>query len=199
MPFHIKAKVGEAIDKLLQASIIEKVEEGTPWVSPIVEVPKPNNEEVRLCIDMHQVNRAILRQQNSSVTIEDILFAVNGSRWFSKIYLKSAYHKIEMHPDSRNLTTFITHHGLWRYCRLNFRIFYASEIFQQTVADLLIGIPGVLNVVDDVLIHAETEEHDKQLLQTLQRFYDAGISLNEKGEYKVQKLLFNGHVISSEG
>ena len=52
---------------------------------------------------------------------------------------------------------------------------------------------------DDVLIHAETEEHDKQLLQTLQRFYDAGISLNEKGEYKVQKLLFNGHVISSEG
>ena len=149
MPFHIKAKVGEAIDKLLQASIIEKVEEGTPWVSPIVEVPKPNNEEVRLCIDMHQVNRAILRQQNSSVTIEDILFAVNGSRWFSKIYLKSAYHKIEMHPDSRYLTTFITHHGLWRYCRLNFRIFYASEIFQQTVADLLIGIPGVLNVVDN--------------------------------------------------
>ena len=61
-------------------------------------------------------------------------------------------------------------------------------------------VPGVLNVVDDVLTHAETEkEHDKQQLQTLQRFYDAGITLDKKGEYKVQKLLFNGHVISSEG
>ena len=75
----------------------------------------------------------------------------------------------------------------------------ASEIFQQTIADVLVGILGVLNVVDYVLIYAETAEvHDKQLLQTLQRFYDVGITLNEKGENKVQKLLYNGHVISSE-
>ena len=62
MPFHMRAKVEEAIGKLLQAGITEKFEGAAPWVSPIMVVPKPNNEKVRLCIDMRQVNRAILRQ-----------------------------------------------------------------------------------------------------------------------------------------
>ena len=55
---------------------------------------KANNEEVRLCIEMRQVNLVILRQRNPSPTIEDVLFAVNWSLWFGKIYLKSAYHQI---------------------------------------------------------------------------------------------------------
>ena len=94
-----------------------------------------------------------------------------------------------MHSDSRYLTTFITQYGLWRNFKLNFGIRCASEIFQQTIADLLVGKSGVVKVVDDVLIHADTEEeHDKQLLLTLQRFYDAGVMLNEKGEYNVKKI-----------
>ena len=40
-PFHLRDKVGEEIQKLLDEDIIEKVEgEPTPWVSPIVAVPK---------------------------------------------------------------------------------------------------------------------------------------------------------------
>jgi hypothetical protein len=201
IPFHMREKVETEIKKLLDWGVIEKAEGATPWVSPIVIIPKPNNtEEVRLCIDMRQVNKAILRQRNPSPTIEDVLFTVNGSRWFSKIDLKSAYHQLELHPESRHLTTFATHNGLYRYCRLNFGISCASEIFQQTMADLLRGIPGVINMVDDVLVHAETEEeHDKRLILTLQRLKESGLTLNDKGEYKVQKLLFSGHVLSSEG
>ena len=40
--------------------IIEPVEGPTPWVSPVVVVPK-QNDEIRLCVDMRRANEAIFR------------------------------------------------------------------------------------------------------------------------------------------
>ena len=51
--------------ELEEQDIIEKVpeNEGTPWVSPIVVVPKKNGE-VRICVDMRLANEAIQRTRH---------------------------------------------------------------------------------------------------------------------------------------
>ena len=60
--------------------------------------------------------------------------------------------------------------GLRRYERLNFGMSRASEVFQNTIREVLMGIPGVLNVSDDILIYAKSaEEHHQRLTTVLER------------------------------
>ena len=60
IPFHIRKQVELKLKEMENDDIIERVEGPTPWVSPIVVVPKPhNNDEIRSCVDMRQPNKAI--------------------------------------------------------------------------------------------------------------------------------------------
>eukprot|EP00795_Rhopilema_esculentum_P012135 gene12135-biopygen2287 len=62
IPFHIRQKVQDAVKELQRQDIIEPVPENqpTPWVSPIVAVPKKDGS-VRICVDMRMANQAIDR------------------------------------------------------------------------------------------------------------------------------------------
>ena len=51
----MRKQVKEQIKQLEEMDVIEKVEGPTPWVSPLVVVPKPSGN-VRLCVDMRQAN-----------------------------------------------------------------------------------------------------------------------------------------------
>ena len=50
-PFSLRNKVKEKIEELVAMDIIEPVEGPAPWVSPVVVVPR-QNDEIRLCVDM---------------------------------------------------------------------------------------------------------------------------------------------------
>ena len=56
--FHLRKKVSVELKKLEQQGIIEMVEGPTPWVSPLVVIPKKNGD-IRLCVDMRMPNQAI--------------------------------------------------------------------------------------------------------------------------------------------
>ena len=62
---------------------------------------------------------------------------------YSKIDLRAGYHQLDLHPDSRYITTFATHCELYRYTRLIFGVNTAAEIFQYTIQSLLADIAGV--------------------------------------------------------
>ena len=107
VPYHIREKVKNAITELEKQDIIEKVpeNEATPWVSPIVAVPKKDGQ-VRICVDMRLANEAIRRVRHQIPTVNDISFALNGAKFFSKLDLSQAYHRLELHEQSRYVTTF---------------------------------------------------------------------------------------------
>ena len=89
----MRSKVEKKIKELEEADIIEKVDGPTPWVSPIVIVPKSKDpEDIRLCVDMREVNKAIQRERHITPTIDDIITQLNGSKWFSKIDMNQGYH-----------------------------------------------------------------------------------------------------------
>ncbi|XP_055591144.1 uncharacterized protein LOC129743194 [Uranotaenia lowii] len=72
VPIALRQKVEDQIQKLLHSGIIERVEEHSPWVSPMVVVMKDNGE-VRLCIDMRRANTAIKREYHMIPTLDDLL------------------------------------------------------------------------------------------------------------------------------
>lgn len=65
-------KIEEQVSKLLKLGIIEKVNEPSPWVSPMVVVIKDNGD-VRLCVDMRRANTAIKREYHMIPTLDDLL------------------------------------------------------------------------------------------------------------------------------
>ncbi|XP_028416022.1 uncharacterized protein K02A2.6-like [Dendronephthya gigantea] len=202
IPFHIRKQVEQEIESLEQQGIIEAVDGPTPWVSPVVAVPKTSNpKEIRLCVDLRQPNKAVQRQRHPTPTIEEVTNDLNGASVFSKLDLRSGYHQIELTPASRYLTTFTTHKGLRQYTRLLFGLASASEVFQQVIQQALQGIPGVKNISDDIIVFGRTqEEHDAALADTFQRLREKGLTLNgSKCVYNKQNLAFFGYVFSAKG
>ena len=202
VPFHIRHKVEEKLQELEEADIIEHVTGPTPWVSPIVTPPKPHNpDEIRLCVDMRGPNTAIKRERHITPTIEDILSDLNGSTVFSKLDLNQGYHQILLDEESRYITTFSTHVGLRRYKRLNFGISCASEIFQNTIRNVLAGLEGTLNVSDDILVYGQNiDQHNERLHAALTRLQERGLTLNkEKCEFARTTLTYLGYRFSADG
>ena len=114
LPFGLREKVDKKLDELLSKDIIEEVPPNTPteWVSPLVVVSKPD-EDIRVCVDMRRANEAIIRERHPIPTIEEMLYDLNGAIVFSKLDLKWGFHQIELEEQSRDVTTFVTHRGLY--------------------------------------------------------------------------------------
>jgi len=202
IPFHLRQKVEEQLDRDEELGIIEKVEGPTPWVSPVVIVSKPKNpEKVRVCVDMRCANQAIRRERHITPTVDDIISDLNGDTVFTKLDLNQGYNQLELAPESRYITTFSSHKGLRRFKRLSFGISSAAEIFQNAIRESLSGLTGVINISDDVLVHGKTQqEHDENLRRTFQRLREQNLTLNrDKCVYNKHQLEFYGHIFGATG
>ena len=200
IPFHVRKKVEDELLRLEKLDIIEKVEGPTPWISPIVVVPK-KNDSIRICVDMRLPNKAIERERHITPTIDDIITELNGAQLFSKIDLNNGYHQLVLHEESRYITTFTTHVGLRRYKRLMFGINAASEIFRNAIYQSLHGLSGVMNISDDILVYGNCKtSHDENLKAVLTRLEEKGLTLNyNKCEFNTDKISFYGHIFSKDG
>ena len=169
VPFSLRDKVEEKINELVSPDIIEPVEGPTLWVNPVVIVPKSKGD-IRLCIDMRRANEAILHERHPIPTIDEITQGMNGSCVFSKLDLKWGYHQLELTPESRDITTFVTHCGLYRYKRLLCRVNSASKQYQYEIQRALAGVEEQLNISDDIIVHGKNqEEHDARLESVIKR------------------------------
>ena len=85
-PLHVRKGIEKKLKELQDLDIIEDVDGPTPWVSPLVAVPKSNGD-IRVCVDMRRVNEAILREHHPIPTLEETLQDLNGATVFSKLDL----------------------------------------------------------------------------------------------------------------
>lgn len=163
VPVALQSSVKEKLNELLGKDIIERVEGYSEWCSPIVTTFKDNGE-LRLCIDMRQVNKAIRREHFPLPRFDDMMPRLDGAKIFSKLDIKSAFHQYLLDETSRIMTTFITPWGRFRYKRLVFGVTCAPEIFQRIMTDILVECKNVIVFIDDILIYATSkQEHDECL------------------------------------
>jgi hypothetical protein len=202
VPFHLQEAVEREIKQMLAEDIIEPVTGPTPWVSPIVPVPKPGKPgQLRICTDNRMSNKAIRPSRHSCPTLDDVTVRLNGAAVISKLDLKAAFQQLVIERESRYITTFCTHVGIFRYKRLNFGINTASHELQRAIENVLSGLGGCFNMADDVLVYGrDQKQHDEHLHAVLQRLETSGLTLNvPKCLFGQSEMDFFGIHISAEG
>ena len=199
-PFQLRDKVEAKLKQLVMMDIIEPVEGPTPWVNPTVIAPKRDGD-IRLCIDMRRANEAIMRERHPIPTVDEVLQSLNGSKVFSELDLNLGYHQLELSPESREITTFVTHAGLYRYKRLLFGVNSASEVFQHKIGSALVGMEGVTNISDNIVVHApDKATHDERMRQALSRIKAVNLTLNwHMCKIGMSELEFFGYLVSEKG
>ena len=199
VPYSLREKLEKKLDELESLDIIEKVNTTSKWVNPIVVVPK--GEDIRLCVDMRKANEAVKRERYPIPTTEEVLQDLNQSTVFSKLDIKMAYHQLEIDDESREITTFMTHKGMYRYKRLMFGVSCAPEMYNKIISQTLSDLQGVSNIFDDIIVHGRNdEEHDARLDALLFRLQEKGLTLNlEKCQFRMPHVNFMGVILSEHG
>jgi hypothetical protein len=75
------------------------------WGAPTLFVKK-NDGMLRLCIDIKQLNKVIVKSKYPFPRIYDIFDQLKGRNIFFKIDLRSGYHQVRIQKEDTNKTTF---------------------------------------------------------------------------------------------
>ncbi len=160
VPLTRREATNDAIRAMERDKVWEKTDKSS-WVHPLVAIPKDDNT-IRVTTDLSALNSYVVPDRYPVPNIKDLLLEISGATIFSKIDLRKAYFNVELHPDSRDLTTTITPLGLYRYLKLPMGLKDAASAFQRRVSQALSGCEGVVVYIDDILVFGRTvEEHDK--------------------------------------
>ena len=192
--------VKKALNDMVEKDIIEVITSHTDWASAMVPVLKLDKKDVRICVDFRKLNNNLKREVFHILTFDELSCKLSDVKYLTKLDAASGFFQIPLEEHSRNLTTFLTPFGRYRFKRLPMGINIAPEIYQRKMYELLGDIDGVLIYMDDVIVFGKSEsEHDDTLKTVLDRIKAAGLKLNKKCEFKKQSLEFLGHNISHKG
>ena len=75
--------------------------------SPVVAV-REKDGTMRLCCDYRKLNANIVPGRHPLLRAQHIINGLGGNQYFTLLYQSKAYHQLHLHPDSQELTAFIT-------------------------------------------------------------------------------------------
>ena len=121
------------------------------WYNSFVLVPKANGK-VRLCLDLVQLNQALIRPGHRGLTLNDILPRLNNIQYMLIIDVSSGYHNLKLDKQSWYLTTFSCPFGRYWYKHLPFGTVPAANMFQCKIDEIFNGMPNVFEIADNSLV-----------------------------------------------
>ncbi|CAM5138642.1 unnamed protein product, partial [Eretmochelys imbricata] len=171
---------------------VQKDIDSSEWVSPIIVMQKKGGG-IRLCVNLREPNKPIVIDSHPLPHIEEVVAELRGAKMFSTLDLQSAYHNVMLHEDSRDLTAFITHEGLFLFKHVPYGLASAPSAFQKMSLNLK-NQHGVQCYLDDIIMYGNTsEEHDNNLQSVLNCISTASLQLNRsKCKFRQTELCFLG-------
>ena len=99
-------------------------------------MPKKSGKH-RVCVHYRRLNAISLLEAYPIPPIHSLLDNLYGSRVFSLIDLKSAYHNVPIRPKDRRKTAFITKSGCYEFNYMPFGLISAPATFMHFVHEVL--------------------------------------------------------------
>src|ERR1700688_2441709 len=173
----------------------------SPAAAPVLFVRKPGSG-LRFCVDYRALNRISRKDRYPLPLIHETLRTIGKAKWFTKLDVIAAFHKIRIAEGDEWKTAFRTRYGLYEWLVTPFGLANAPSTFQKyinwTLRDYLDEFCSAY--VDDVLVYSEgtLAEHREHVRKVLRRLQEAGLQLDiDKCEFEVQSTKYLGFVIEA--
>jgi len=156
-----------------------------------------------LCLDYRALNKITVKNQYPISRIDDLLYQLKGTKFFSKIDLKYGYHYVRIEPNDVWKTTFKSKEGLFKWLVMPFRLTNAPTTFMRSMDDLLRPFTNSFVVVylDDILIFNKTwEDHMQHIHQVLSTMWQHNLYANlEKWSFGMNRVQYLGYIVDKLG
>jgi hypothetical protein len=200
MPPKELAELKTQLQELLDKGYIRP--SSSPWGCPALFVKKKDGS-LRLCVDYRPLNAVTIKNKYPLPRIDVLFDQLAGAKVFSKIVLRSGYHKIKIRPCDIPKTAFSTRYGLYEFLVVSFGLTNAPAYFIYLMNSVFMTELDkfVVVFIDDILIYSKSEkEHAKHLRIVLQRLRHHKLYAKfSKCEFWLNSVKFLGHTISKDG
>ena len=103
------------------------------------------------------LNKFVKGRVHPFAPTKDLLALIpNTAKVFAVFDLKHGYWQIPLYKKSQLLTTFLTEWGTWCYQRLLMGLICLGDECCKCTDEALTGLIGILKLVDDILVFADT-------------------------------------------
>lgn len=164
---------------------------------------KKKDGRLRLCVDYRGLNKITLKNSHPLPLINESLELLKDARYFTKLDVREAYHRIRIKEGDEWKTAFRTRYGLYEYLVMPFGLTNAPAQFQAHIHQVLAGLVDTVCIVylDDILVFSKTkEDHVKHVRQVLDRLRKARLYLHlKKCEFHTQQTEYLGFIVSNKG
>jgi len=194
-------KVEEALEQMVKEGVIRKLgpDEASAWCSGMVVVPKANGS-LRICVDLSELNKAVIRPRYMLPTVDYTLAQLHGSKVFTKLDANAGFHQVKLSQQSQLLTTFLSPFGRFCFLRMPFGISSGPEYFTARMTQILRQTQAHCQMDDVIVGTPAVDGHEETLIPVLQKLEKAGVTLNpSKCEFLKPKVDFVGHTVTEDG
>ncbi|GJW57080.1 putative reverse transcriptase domain-containing protein [Tanacetum coccineum] len=174
----------------------------SPWGAPVLFVKKKDGS-LRMCINYRELNKLMVKNRYPLPRIDDLFDQLQGSRFFSKIDLRSGYHQLRVHEDDIPKTAFQTRYEHFKFTVMPFGLTNAPAVFMDLMNRVCKPYLDkfVIVLFDDILIYSKTkEDHEVHLSLVLELLRKEKLYAKfSKCEFWLQEVHFLGHVVNQNG
>ena len=192
---------------VLRKTLTELLDKGFIRVSnssaaaPVLFVKKPGGG-LRFCVDYRALNKITKKDRYPLPLIYETLRNIGRAKWFTKLDVIAAFHKIRIAEGDEWMTAFRTRYGLYEWMVTPFGLANAPSTFQKYInwclRDYLDEFCSAY--VDDILIYTDgtVEQHREHVEKVLVRLREGGLQIDiDKCEFEVKSTKYLGFIIEA--
>ncbi|KAK4317363.1 hypothetical protein Pmani_011526 [Petrolisthes manimaculis] len=202
VPVHWQEEVSEQLKRDVALGVIERVPPNTPvtWLHSMVLTPKSDGTPCRT-VDLQPLNRHNVRETHHTIPPIKQAKAIPPNTFKTVTDAWNGFHSIEIRPEDRHKTTFVTEQGRFRYCRAPMGFLASQDAYTQRYDSIITDVPRKTKCVDDTIMwDTDLNEHWWRVIDYLELVGRNGVILNPaKFQFASKEAEFAGFQITKTG
>lgn len=173
----------------------------SPAAAPVLFAKKPNGG-LRFCVDYRGLNAVTIPDRYPLPLFKETLRQLSKAKWFSKMDVKSAFHRIRIREGDEWMTAFRCRLGLFEWLVTPFGLVNAPASFQRYINEHLrehLDLDATA-YVDDTLAYTDgsREGHWSTVRSILKKLRKGGLFLDiDKCEFLCREVKYLGFIVKA--